>query len=297
MLVDYLEESAAYLRDRKQRLKKLDSQYRRIYDHDIKKEMALLRREIARKTSEINYELLLNLEEFHALYKYYPELLQVYMEDEYIGKILSRKAWLLDYKQLPPEQAAAKLAQLRDWRAQLKDAKHFLRRWTGTVDSKAIIATFPILRGHLSGVLDKIEATKAIEEADKVLLKEGWLLLIGDSLIQIPIAKFMAKINQLLFEEMQAKADATRSIGKGTVAETVALRKLQGIMKKKQHYERILTQVLLANPAYLRSLKKKKSWTSREASGNLDKIAKSITPRSIKERVWLDLMRKKLEEK
>ncbi len=297
LLIEYLEEASEYLREKKERMKKLDEQYRHIYDHDIKKEMAQVRTEMAKKASEVTYELLLNLDEFRALHKYYPELMQAFIEDEYIGKIIAGKAWLLDYKPLPPQQAAAKLSQLKEWRAQLKDAKMFMRRWVGSVDSKAILATYPVLRGYLSGVVDKEEALAAIQKADKVLLKEGWLLLISDSLIQIPIAKFMQKINDLRYQELQAQASLARASGTGTVAETSALRKYQEIAKKKQHYERVLVQVLLANPSYLRSLKKKKNWTSRERSSNLDKIAQGVTPHSIKERVWLNQMRKKLEEK
>lgn len=278
-------------------MRKLDEQYRHIYDQDIKREMAEVRNEIAKKASEVKFELLLNLDEFRALHKYYPELLQTFMEDEHIGKIISRKAWLLDYKPLPPQQAAAKLEQLKMWRMQLRDAKQFMRRWIGTVDSKAIVATYPVLRGYISGAVDKSEVLAAIAKADKLLLKEGWLLLISDSLIQIPIAKFMNKINDLRYQELQAKAALARAMGTGTVPETIALRKLEEVSKKRQHYERVLTQILLANPAYLRSLKKKKSWTSRERSSSLDKLVQGITPRSIKERVWLNQMRKKLEEK
>ncbi len=295
LLVEYLEEASAFLRDKKARLKVLDAQYRKMYDRDIKKEGVLLRAEMSRKHSEITSELLYNLDEFRALHKYYPELLQAFMEDEYVGRILSKKAWLLDFKSLPAQEAAARLEQLRAWRMQLRDAKKFLKRWVGTVNARSLVATFPVLRGHLSGEMDKVDAIAAIEKADRMLLREGWLLLIGDALIQIPIAKFMGKINDLLFKEMQAKADLSRSMGRGTVAETVALRKFQEISKKRQHYERVLTQVLLANPEYLRRMKKTKNWLSRERAGNLEKLVKGITPHTIKERAWLDRMRKKLE--
>jgi len=295
LLVDYLEEASAYLRTKKERLKVLDSQYKRIYDRDIKKEGVIIRTEMAKKNSEITNELLFNLDEFRALHKYYPELLQAFMEDEYVGRIISKKAWLLDFHSLPPQEAAAKLEQLRLWRLQLRDAKKFLKRWVGTVNARSLVATFPVLRGHITGEMDKVDAIAAIDNADKMLLKEGWLLLIGDSLIQIPIAKFMNLINDLLYKEMQAKADLNRSLGRGTVAETVALRKYQGVQKERMHYERVLTQVLLANPEYLRKLKKKKTWLTREKAGNLDKLVNGITPHTIKERVWLDKMRKKLE--
>jgi hypothetical protein len=296
LLVEYLEEAAAYLREKKEKLKRLDEQYRRIYDRDIKKEMAETRVEIAKKTSEIYDELLYSLEEFRALHKYYPELLQAFMDDDYIGKVLQKKAWLLDFKSVPAREAAAKLATLRSWRAQLKDAKGFLKGWVGTVDGKALAATYPPLRGYVSGEMDKQDAVAAIEKADKMLLKEGWLLLLSDSLIDIPIAKFMTLINNLRYSEAQAQQQLTRMRGKGTVAETTALRKFQEVTRKRQHYERMIRQILLANPGYLRSLKKKKVWTSRERLGNLDKLAQSVVPRTVKERVWLNQMRKKLEE-
>ncbi|MFN7991685.1 MAG: hypothetical protein U0R44_06015 [Candidatus Micrarchaeia archaeon] len=294
LLIDYLEESAAYLRERKEKLKALDAQFRRVYDSDLKHEMAEIRRDIAKKDSEVTTELLYNLEEFRSLNKYYPALLQVFMEDEYIGKVIAKKAWLLDYRPLPPQEAAAKLGQLRAWRKQLKDARKALKHWVGTVDSRAFVATFPVLRGQMSGELDKIDAIAAIDKTDKLLLKEGWLLLISDSLIEIPIAKFMTNINQLRYQEITAQTDFSRSRGRGTVAETKALRNLQSITKSKQHYERALTQMLLANPNYLKELKKRKDWLSRDKGGNLEKLAKGITPHTIKERVWLNEMRKKV---
>jgi hypothetical protein len=293
LLIDYLEEATAYLRERKEKLKRLDAQFRKIYDSDLKHEMAEIRREIAKKSGEVTTELLYNLEEFRALHKYFPELLQVYMEDEYIGRIISKKAWLLDYRPLPPAEAAARLNQLREWRSQLRDAKQYLKRWVGTVDAKAFAATYPLLKGHISGDMYKSDVEAQIDKVDKILLREGWLLLISDSLIQIPIAKFMTHINQLRFEEVQAKGEAVRARGRGTVAETAALRKFQSIQKKRLHYERALTQLLLANPGFLRAAKKKKNWLSREKAGNLERIIAGITPHTIKERVWLNEMKKK----
>ncbi|HSB47594.1 MAG TPA: hypothetical protein VLD37_06280 [Candidatus Bilamarchaeum sp.] len=294
LLIDYLEESAGYLRERKEKLKKLEDQFKRIYDRDIKKEMVEIKREISRKNLEVITELLFNLDEFRALHKYFPELLSVYMEDEYIGKVLTKKAWLLDFRQLPPAEAAAKLGQIKSWRAQLRDAKNFLRSWSGTVDAKSFVATYPILRGHMSGEMFKDDAVAAIANADKLLLREGWLLLISDSLIHIPLAKYVSQIQRLRYDEMSAMTEFNRSKGRGTVAETAALRKLQKIKRKKSHNETAVIQILLSNPEYLKALKKKKDWLSRDKSGTLEQIAKSVTPHTIKERVWLDEMNKKI---
>jgi len=297
LLVDYLEAAAAYLRERREKLRKTEAQYHRIYDPDLKREAAEIRREIKRKENETTMELLLNLEEFRALDKYFPDLLAAFMEDEDIGKVLSRKSWLLDFKNVPPEQAAAKLAQLRGWRAELKDARQFLKRWIGKVQARSFTATYPTLRGHLTSDMDKDEALEVIKKVDKTLLREGWLVLITDSLIMIPLTKFTALIGQLAMEELKASTELRRSMGRGTVAETVATRKLREVRSKKEHYERMVCQILLSNPAFLKSLKKKKNWLDKSKTSGLERFAQSVTPHSLKERAWLNDMRKKIDEK
>ena len=295
LLIDYLEESAAYLRERREKLNKLEDQFKRIYDRDIKKEMAEIKLDMARKNSEIINQLLFNLEEFRALHKYFPDLLAVYMEDEHIGRVLTKKSWLLDFRNVPPQQAAAKLQELRSWRAQLRDAKGTLRGWVGQVEAKAFVATYPVLRGYMREDLYKDDAIEVIKKVDKILLREGWLLLISDSLIEIPLAKYMGRIHNLRYEEIKAKAHYNRTVGRGgTVAETTALRRLQEIQKKKKHYENAVVQILLSNPGYLKAIKKKKDWLSKDKSGALDQIARGITPHSLKERIWFNEMKKRL---
>lgn len=297
LLIDYLEETAEYLREKTEKLQKLDEQYRRLYDRDLRREMALIKQDMRKKRSEVTNKLLFNLEEFRYLVKYFPELLKAFMEDEYIGKIISKKAWLLDFQQVPPQQAAAKLEQLKMWRAQLKDAKKFTRKWVGKVSARAFVATFPVLRGYLKKDMEKDEVMEVIKKVDRLLRREGWLLLISDALIQIPIAKFMSKIRRFRYEETMAEAELKRAHGKGTVAEAKALRKYQKMKRKKEHYENVLIQILLTNPSFLRSIKKKKHWLSREQSSALERFAEDITPRRVKERAWLDEMKKRLESK
>lgn len=295
LLIDYLEEAAAYLKEKKEALRKLDKMYRRVYDSDLVREMKSIRLEMARKRSEVTTELLYNLEEFRALHKYFPQLLQAFMEDGYIGKVIRKKAWLLDFKPAGAEEAAAKLEQLRQWRAQLKDAKKFLRGWMGKVDARSFCATYPALRGYLKGEVDKEDVIQVIDGVDKLLRREGWLLLITDSLIHVPLSKFIIKYNDIRFDETKARLALARMRGRGTVAEAQATDALREIQKKKEHYERVITQLFLANPFYLESMKKKKTWLSRDKTGVIERFAKGITPHKIKERVWLNEMRKKLE--
>lgn len=294
LLIDYLEESAAYLRAQREALRKLDQQYRRVYDSDLVREMKRVRQEIGRKHAEIKEELLVNLEEFRALNKYFPELLGTYMEDEHIGKVITSKAWLLDFHPMPQDQAAAKLGQLKEWRAQLRDARRFLRGWMGKVDSRSFAATYPPLRGYIKGELDKEEVLHAIDKVDRLLRREGWLVLISDSVIHIPLSKFVVKYNSFQYEEAKAQLECRHMAGRGTIAETKAAERLREVQHRKEHYGRMITQLLLANPEYLASLKKKKTWLSRDKGGAVERFARMVTPHKIKERAWLNDMKKRL---
>ncbi len=294
LLIESLENAAEYLRKKTDRRIKLEAQYRRLYDRDIKREISVINREIAKKKSEVTGELLLNLEEFRYLDKYFPELLQAFMEDENVGKTISKKAWMLRELKVGPKEAAQRLQFLSHKRAQLKDAKRFLKKWVGSVDSRAFCATFPALKGHLEEDLEKDEVARIIDDADAKLRREGWILLVTDSLIRIPIAKFSNKFVKYKYREMDAKAKMNRARGKGTVSEAAALREYKKVSRRKSHYENLLIQILLANPPYLRALKKKKNWLSRKKGGVVEKIAELVTPHQVKERAWLNEMNKKL---
>jgi hypothetical protein len=295
LLIDYLEDASAYLRERKESLRKLRLSYHHVYDPDMVRETKAIEADIRRKKSEVTNELLYNLEEFRAIHRYFPDLLSAFMEDEDVGPVISEKAWLLDFRPLAPKVAAAKLQKLREWRAQLRDAKDFLRKWVGTIDAKSILATYPALKGHMHGEMEKEDAMRIVEKVDRLLIREGWLLLINDSLIRIPVAKFMNKLIILRQEEINAQHEYARVQGKGTVAESTALKKLKDVRRKKEHYEKVLAQLLLANPSFLGLLRKKKGWASRQKPDPLEKFAQGVTPHQIKERVWLNEMKMRLK--
>jgi len=297
LLIDFLDNASSYLHAKQDELKKLETQYRKIYDPDLVREMKVIRREIAKKHTEIRAQLLLNLDEFRALNRYFPDLLSAFMEDGYIGKVLTGKAWLLDYKMVSPEVAAAKLQELRGWRMQLRSAKEALRGWVGVVHSKQFVAAYPVLRAHLRGDMDKQDVLHAIDSLDDALRREGWLVLITDSLIKIPLAKFMNKITELRYDEQKARMDLARTRGKGTIAETRAQRALEEVLVKKEHYESMIAQILLSNPRFLSSLKKQRNWLTKGKLDPIVRFAQDITPHALRERAWLDEMRKRIGSK
>jgi hypothetical protein len=293
LLIDYLEEAADWLRKKKERLRKLDAQYRHAYDRDLKREMAITRQEIRKKSADVSDELMYDLDELQYLRRYYPELLTAFAEDENVGPLLRKKDWLLDFRPLPPQEAAMELEQLKQWRAQLREAKKSLRG-AGRLDTRSLTANYPILNGHVKGQMERQDVLAAIDELDHMLLRKGWLILLTDTLIEIPLTRFVMKFNKFRYEETAAKEEVRRARGKGTVAEANALKKLQGLTRQREHYERMVRQLLLANPGYLRSLKKK-DWLSRGKQNTLQRMAQNVTPHTVKERVWLNEMRKRLE--
>ncbi len=295
LFLDYLEESDHWLREQKKKLHKLDEEFRRIADSDIRKEIRMVRNDISQKEGEIVTELLFNLEEFRAIRKYFPELMATLLEDDCIGKVISRKVWLLDVKQLPPKLAAARLEQIRQWRLQVAEARIYIRRWVGKIDTRFVTSNYSFLAPYLSGRMEKDEIEDALKQADKALIHEGWIVLVTDSLIHLPLQKFTAKLNDAIYEEKTLLGELKKAKGTGTIAETKAQRKYELGKKKVRHWERIITQILLANPGYLGTIKVKKNWLSRAGSNTLEKLAQKITPRRIRERIWLDEMKKKLD--
>ena len=85
--------------------------------------------------------------------------------------------------------------------------------------------------------------------------------------------------------------------GRGTIAETRAQRSLDELLAKKDHYESVIAQILLSNPRYLSSLKKQKQWLSRGKPDPIVRFAQNVTPHALRERAWLDEMRKRISQK
>ncbi len=294
LLIDFIESSASYIHERKDKLEALQKSYRLSADPDIKKEMFLLKKEIGKKNTQIRVQILLNLDELRYLNKYYPDLLAFLMEDDCVGKTLSKKAWLLDFHELPANFAASKLSEIRNWRMQLRLVQKNLKRYGSSINIKNILSTYPFLTGFVTTSMQKEEIIDALKQSDRALRREGWLVLLSSSLIQIPLSKFVDKLSRFKSEEYTQASKSLRVKGKGTIAEVSALRGLQEAQRKREHLENIIMQILLSNPDYLRALKKKA--LSSRAKSPLMNIAKQLTPHSIHERSWLDEMKKRVEE-
>ena len=294
LLIEYFSEAEEYVREKKEKLKELELQFRRVSDSDIKREINIISREIDKKLSEIKDTILLNLDEFRYLQKYYPNLFSVFVEDQYIGPTISSKLWLLEVRRLSPEEASIQLQQIKQWRDSLRDAKKMLKGWYGKVEYRSFVATYPILRGIINSDMEKEDVLEAISGLDKMFKKQGWALLISDSLIKIPLSRYVDLLKQAAYEERLALDKTKKTAVRGTVAEAISKKEYDKAFKKRLHYELMIRQILLSNPEYLRSIKKNKSWLSSNKKTVLSATASTITPKTVREKAWFDEMKKKV---
>jgi len=295
LLVDYLEEASEYLRAKREELMEFRRQYEQLYDKDIREEMDILNGEINKKKAEITDHLYENAEELRYIKKYFPEYFEVLLEDEEIGKILKKKKFLYRQSKLKGDEAVHKLVEITNARRRLRDAKKFLETWHGTITEKQLTATYPILKGKIRGKHDSWEVITKIKELDKELKKEGWVVIVSSKeLILQVIEKFIIRLKRAEMIYMQAKAKYDQAKGKGSVTEYSALKSLKKAEKRREHLKRMIGHLLLANPEFLSTLKKQKSWLQKKKKSELEKFAEKVGMKRIREKTWLEKMNKKL---
>ncbi len=295
LLVDYLEDAAEVLAGKKERLRELNQQYNEIYDKQIREEMDLVRSEFKKKKAEVIEELYENVDELKNLKKYFPELLDVFREDESIGPILEKKSFLFDKrKQMEDREAMAKLGSIKAKRKELREAKKFMNSWPGAISAKKLEATYPVLKGKFEGDVESAEVVMKIDELRKKYRREGWKVFINSPLIVIPLHRFLNELKGLELEEYRRRRENKEAEGRGTSKEYIAKKNLENVQRRKNHLEKMIKHLLLANPEFLAELKKKKSWLKKSGMEPLEKFAEDLAARRIKEKVWLTEMKKRI---
>ncbi len=296
MLVDYLEGAAVELKEMQERLIELDKEYRKQFDRQVREEMNYVKKEIARKKREIDERIYSNFEELRLIKKHFPALFNIFIEDELIGPVLKKRAWLLDFKELQKKECERILHDIKSKRAELKEAKEFLKGWVGRIDAKSMIATWNVLKGVLKDEVDKSDALAIIEETDRKLRRESWLVILNNPFILKPLHKFFRMLKKANEDEYEKEALLQKTKGHGTLAEYNATKELRKVKKKRMRIERICRHILLANSAFLNKIRKQKmTWRD----GTIEKFMKSflekLETKPIEEKKWIKEMKKKLE--
>ncbi len=293
MLVDYLENASVELRKMEGKIQELDKQYRKYLDKQLRQEITGAKKELSRKRTEIYEEIMKSMQEIYLLKKYFPQLLDVFTEDKQIGNLLRKKSWLFDFRNVAATND--ELEDLRKKRNDLSDAKDFLKKWVGRIDSKSLNATWPILKGKIKDESDRDEVIAAIEEEWKVLNKRGWLLTLREPYIMKPFRRIMKKLNKASEGVVQKNIDLEKSKGKGTLTEYNSSKELKKAQKKKRTLERKCLHLLYANPEFLMKLKGETRWSQKKIDLFADNFVKRIEFVPINEERWLREMRKRVE--
>ena len=95
LLIEYLEEETGNLVKLRENVKNLMHEFIKTGDPDLRKEVAKAKRELRIRHAEIMDYLLVHLEEIYYFQRYYPDLLQTFVEDPIIGPLISKRLWLL----------------------------------------------------------------------------------------------------------------------------------------------------------------------------------------------------------
>lgn len=293
LLVDYFENASAFFSDRRIKLHELEKYYEESYSRDIKDEMNLIKEEIRKKRAEFVDKLYENAEELGHLKKYFPDFFAFLLEEPEIGVMIKKHDLLFDNPKIL--QPARRLMELKRMRAQLRDAIEFLEKWPGIIKKKQLTATYPVLEGWIINDMESQEAIEKIKEMDRALKREGWKIIVSEQGLLRQVAERYVQKRRKLDAETLRLADVYEDAkGKGTVAEYNALKKLESVKRERENVNRFIRRLMLANTAFLDSLKKSRTWLSRSKKGELEKIAESVAPKKIREKIWLEHMRKKL---
>ncbi len=293
LLIDYLEESETELRELTLKLNKMSKEYQDSYGRDIRDEIDTIRKEIRKKRHEITERLYESMEEFRYLKRYFPELLEVFLEDEHLGKTLAKKVWLLDYMPMKREDASAELSAIRKERSDLRAARMELAKKGREIVSKHFIEQHPMLKGRVKPGASRDMTEDAIAELDQELRQKGWVVLLQPSFIEAPANRILGRIQMASAEERMRMDAVDEAKDKGSVAEHNARKRLQTAAKTRKRLERKLSHLLLSNPDYLKDLKKSKGW-DRGKANPLKEFAKTVKMKTVKEKPWLEKMGKKL---
>lgn len=294
LLIDLLEEAETELKEKTKRMQRMNREYRQTFDRDLRSEIDLLRKDIRRKHAEIIESIYVNMDEFRALHKYFPDLLEVFFEDEFLGKTLSRKKWLLRFQELKPSEVQGKLIEIRGKRMMLRMARKELAKRGRTEVSKQFFSAFPALKGKLKPGMSREEATRRLEDMDSALRREGWLLMIDSSLIANSASRMLGKVEMARVEEKALREAVKEAAGRGTIAEHNAKKKLEAATRRRRKVERKLSHLLLANPRFLKELKKIEGFKKKFRPGSLEDFARGVKMKTVKEKPWLEHMKKKL---
>lgn len=294
MLIDYLEQVAKELAASEEKLLHLGREYQLMRDQETREQLSLVKKEIKQTRFSILEYIYLHLQELVLLQKHYPLYISSLKEDPYLGEVLRRISWLLDFKSMGQEECKNELLRIKAARKQLYEARDFLKKWAGSIDKKSLVATWPILSELLVNTMDKDEVIAVIKRKNKELRKAGWLVILHEPFIEAVVMRFLQRIRELKRESLEKQAELKKS-DKGIYKKEVFVKELEKATKEHMQLERRLRHLLLASYLYLLKLKKQKN-TWKDKKSDLASILEKLPIAELNEKIWLTEMQKRFKD-
>ncbi len=295
MLIDELEKASQRLQELYERLKGQEKTYRMTVDRSVREEITQTKKEIRREKYLTKLIIMDHVFEMAPLKKHFPELFNTLLEDQYIGSVLDQKKYWADAWTI--KDPKTEIANIRKERKQLKDAKASMENWPGDVETKAIIATWPVLKGHLTkDTMTKEEVLAQITQLDLEKRNRGWTCLINQGLVEDIVNQYAKKVSLASKRLIVTEEYLKKSKGSGTVHEYNAMKEYITTKKKKELLEKKLSHLFLANMEYFRAFKKmgKGIKTGGFSDVSLGFIRNAYLPK-FDEKEWLEEMKKRIE--
>ncbi|MFA6530717.1 MAG: hypothetical protein WCT31_03215, partial [Candidatus Micrarchaeia archaeon] len=255
MLAEYLDNASMDMQKMKETARKLYAQYDQTLDRDVRNELVILQKKAAIKKRAIWATIYENLEEFRFMKKHFPQLFQVYAEDEYIGKIISAKEWLADFREMRHLDAEDRLIDLRTKINLLKALKGQLNSIAEPYDDKKLGDAWSLIGEKITEKTDKHEITDIIDIATKKFRQDGWAIRLNEPFVIKHINDFLGRLKDAIGEEVEAKRRFEDSKGRGTFWEYKAKQELDLAIKNRKRIERLTRHILVANPKFLAKFK------------------------------------------
>jgi hypothetical protein len=296
MLVEYLDDAAKDMSELKVKAQSIRKKYDSTADRDLLNEIASLNKKAKIKKMSIWENIYENVEEFRFMKKHFPQLFQIYAEDDAIGKFVRKKEWLANFEQMSPSEALRKIEQIKNELKQIKKIKKASKNWQKPFTDNMLGENWEKLKLKITDKTDHDELDFILnEEADK-LRREGWRVVLNEPLIMKPVSLFLERLKNAILEEQSAKQKMEESNGRGIYWEHKAKRDYELAVRKRKNIEVCCKHLLLSNPQFLKKFKKQGMfWRDRNIAEFMKVFFESINVPEINEKEWLIEMKKKLE--
>lgn len=297
MLIQGLDNISKEMGEISERIHVLNKEYRTVYDRAVMEDIRREKTALVRKKLEVIEAIYENLDELRLLKKHFPQLYSVLLEDRYIGKLLKRKAWLLDFQRLDEKAAKKRMDEVKAKRGQIRDADMFLKKWVGVIDSKSLTSTWPELSIVLAGIdrIDKDELQRMLTDHDRRLRREEWLVSLNKPFVLELVKGRLKRLYGFSLKRGDAERIMHSSAGLGTVTEYSAKQSYEKALAEEKRYERKCRHMVVVNGEFMDEfLSPKVVWREKPVRDFIANNRSYLKAKRINEMEWLGRMRKEV---